>query len=224
MVDFPWRPVAVAFAWSVVDSVVHGLDLTVADVGEVGALGEVLADKAVGVLVAAALPWMVGQREVTDGSRGGLDLFEVGELHATVQGDGARLRTPGEGLRLHFGDVAFGVRPGASARQQAASAVDERDQAGARAPAHDGVALPVAQSGTLLHFGRTLADGPCPGDFAAPLLGPALAVPAFALVAQPRLDAASGALQVRRVEPASVDRPVLLQFFGLSLFGVGEAA
>lgn len=40
MVDFPGCPVSMAFAWSVIDGVVHGPDLLLADSGEAGALGK----------------------------------------------------------------------------------------------------------------------------------------------------------------------------------------
>src|SRR4051812_39030223 len=57
--------------------------------GEVGAFGEVLAEQAVGVLVAAALPWTVRVGEVDldaglDGERGVL-----GHLGALIPGDGS---------------------------------------------------------------------------------------------------------------------------------------
>ena len=47
-----------AFAWSVIDGIVHGPDLLLADGGEAGALGETLTNQPVGVPVAAAPPWM----------------------------------------------------------------------------------------------------------------------------------------------------------------------
>ena len=42
------------FAWSVIDGIVHGPDLLLADGGEAGALGETLTNQPVGVPVAAA--------------------------------------------------------------------------------------------------------------------------------------------------------------------------
>ena len=46
-------------AGSAVEAVLDGLDLGVGDVGEAGALGEVLADQSVGVLVGGTLPGAV---------------------------------------------------------------------------------------------------------------------------------------------------------------------
>lgn len=195
--DFPGCLVSVALAWPVVDSVEHGLDLLVADAGEVGALGEVLPDQPVGVLVAAALPGMVRQGEVAYRAAGPFDLPEIGELHAAVQGHGPAFRMPGKRPDLHVGDVPLGVRGGASSREQAAFTVHERDQARARAPAHDGVALPVAEPGALLRLRGALPDGPDARDLATPLLGTVPAVAALALVARPSRHQGAAAPSVR---------------------------
>jgi hypothetical protein len=53
---FAWGVVAEAFSGAVVEFVFDGLELGGGVLAEVGALGEVLAEQAVGVLVAAALP------------------------------------------------------------------------------------------------------------------------------------------------------------------------
>ena len=50
------------FSWAAVELVLDGLDLGVGDVVEVGALGEVLADQAVGVLVGGTLSGGCGDR------------------------------------------------------------------------------------------------------------------------------------------------------------------
>lgn len=109
MVDFPGCLVSVAFAWSVVDNVGYGLAFPVADVGEIGALGEVLLDQPVGVLVAATQPRMVRRGEVTDRAARPFDLPEIGEFHAAVQGHGPAFWMLGRRLDLHIGDVPLGV-------------------------------------------------------------------------------------------------------------------
>ena len=82
MVDLVGRPEAMALARPVADRIIHLTNPFVAGRVEVGALGEVLADQAVGVLVGAALPGMVRQREVEDRAGRLLDPREVGELLA----------------------------------------------------------------------------------------------------------------------------------------------
>ena len=59
----------------------------VGDLIEVAALGIILADEAVGVLVGAALPGGVGVGEVDREAGGGLDPLETGELLAVVEGE-----------------------------------------------------------------------------------------------------------------------------------------
>lgn len=77
-----------AVAWSVIDGIVHGPDLLLADGGEAGALGETLTNQPVGVPIAAAPPWMTGQGEAEHRAGGLYDLLEVSELHTPVQGHG----------------------------------------------------------------------------------------------------------------------------------------
>jgi len=97
-----------AVAWSVIDGIVHGPDLLLADSGEAGALGETLTNQPVGVPVAAAPPWMEGQGEAEHRAGGLYDLLEVSELHTPVQGHGPALRMPSERADPHIGNVASG--------------------------------------------------------------------------------------------------------------------
>lgn len=55
-IDRQWRSCAQAFAWPIVDLVGNGIELFLAVSGEIGALGQVLPDQSVGILVGAALP------------------------------------------------------------------------------------------------------------------------------------------------------------------------
>lgn len=116
-----------AFAWSVIDGIVHGPDLLLADGGEAGALGETLTNQPVGVPVAAAPPWMEGQGEAEHRAGGLFDLLEVSELHTPVQDHGPAPRMPSERADPHIGNVASGMRGTASSGEQTASAVHERD-------------------------------------------------------------------------------------------------
>ena len=104
-----------ALAWPAVERIVYRGDLVV-DAREVGALGEVLAHQAVGVLVGPPLPGVVRQREVHARAKGRGDLGAAGEPLATVHG--YRLaRLPGEGRDLRGGRVGPRVGGGPAARQ-----------------------------------------------------------------------------------------------------------
>jgi len=75
---------AQAFAGSVVELVGDGVEVGFGDGAEVGALGEVLAQQAVGVLVGAALPGGVRVAEVDLDAGVETDLFSVAHLGALV--------------------------------------------------------------------------------------------------------------------------------------------
>lgn len=208
MVDFPGCPVSMVFAWSVIDGIVHGPDLLLADSGEAGALGETLTNQPVGVPVAAAPPRMAGQGEAEHRAGGLYDLLEVSEPHTPVQGHGPALRMPSERADPHIGNVASGMRGTASSGEQTASAVHERDEARPGAFADDGVAFPVAEPGTFPHDLGTLPDGTGARDLATPFLRPAPPVPAFAFMTRTRPDSTAGTRQAGWTKPPLVDRPV----------------
>ena len=197
-----------AFAWSVIDGIVHGPDLLLADGGEAGALGETLTNQPVGVPVAAAPPWMEGQGEAEHRAGGLFDLLEVSELHTPVQDHGPAPRMPSERADPHIGNVASGMRGTASSGEQTASAVHERDEARPGAFADDGVAFPAAEPGTFPHDLGTLPDGTGARDLATPFLRPAPPVPAFAFMTQTRPDSTAGTRQAGWTKPPLVDRPV----------------
>ena len=197
-----------AFAWSVIDGIVHGPDLLLADSGEAGALGETLTNQPVGVPVAAAPPWMEGQGEAEHRAGGLYDLLEVSELHTPVQGHGPALRMPSERADPHIGNVASGMRGTASSGEQTASAVHERDEARPSAFADDGVAFPAAEPGTFPHDLGTLPAATGARDLATPFLRPAPPVPAFAFMTQTRPDSTAGTRQAGWIKPPLVDRPV----------------
>src|SRR5215218_8117017 len=75
-----------ALAGAVVEFVGDGVELGFADGAEVGALGEVLAQQAIGVLVGAALPGGVRIAEVDLDAGVDVDLLPVAHLGALVPG------------------------------------------------------------------------------------------------------------------------------------------
>src|SRR5215210_2937624 len=103
-------------AWPVVEFVGDGVELGFADRAEVGALGEVLAQEAVGVLVGAALPGRVRIAEEHLDAGVDADLLPVAHLGALVPGQraaqrlGQRLHLGGERRRDVLGLVAVGQR------------------------------------------------------------------------------------------------------------------
>ena len=129
--DLQGRPEPEALAGPAVERIVHRGDLVVAGECEVGALGEVLAHQAVGVLVGPPpLPGGGGAARSTRAPRGPRRPRRVGELLTAVHG--YRLaRLPGEGRDLRGGYVGLRVGGVPAARQEAAPAVHECDEAGA---------------------------------------------------------------------------------------------
>lgn len=71
----------------------NGIALMLGESRHAGAFGEVLADEAVGILVAAALPGVMRGRKVEEDSGPAFDLLVGMELGAVVGGDG--LESPG---------------------------------------------------------------------------------------------------------------------------------
>jgi hypothetical protein len=62
--DLVWGHEVEDFAWSVVEAFGDDVEFILAVPAEVGSLGQILADEAIGVFVAAALPGAVGIGEV----------------------------------------------------------------------------------------------------------------------------------------------------------------
>ena len=79
---------AEAFAWSLLELIVHLLGPRGVGAVQWGPLGEVLAQQAVGVLIGAALPGAAGLAEVDGGAQWFLKGGAEGELVAPVHGEG----------------------------------------------------------------------------------------------------------------------------------------
>ena len=180
MVRLVGRPPSEALARSAVQLIVHHLDLRLRHGAEVAALREVLAQRAVGVLVGPALPGVVGQAEVALRADGLGEQRVLGELLAPVERDG--LAGPAAHRGHHrLPDRALPLRRRLPAGQEARGAVDHGDGARAARAPRDGVALPVARSRAPVGLGRALRDLVRYLDPAPPLGAvPAPAAPAAA--------------------------------------------
>ena len=112
------RPVAQAFARPAVELIIHLLHALLAHARQRFALREVLAQEAVGVLVGAALPRMVWEREVELDVDVGRDLGMVRELLAAVERDGPE-RLALKGPRHLLSDAFRGLAPADAAVEAA---------------------------------------------------------------------------------------------------------
>ena len=77
--------IAQAFARSVVEAVQGLVDLDIADAKQAHLFGEELAQQAVGVLVGATLPGVIGTGEIDAGVQALADELVLGKLLATSQ-------------------------------------------------------------------------------------------------------------------------------------------
>ena len=146
------------FSWPLVELVFDRLNLSFGELGEVAALGEVLAQEAVEIFIAAALPSGVWLSEVARGIERDVDQCVFGELAAVVPGERVHTgadRIQGRQDRSHRG-VGFTVGDTPHA-QQARLALDQRDDA-SEALADDRVTLPVATMKVAMPFARPLVE------------------------------------------------------------------
>ena len=159
-------------AGAAVEAVGGGLKHVGAVDGEVGALGEVLAEQSVGVLVGASLPGRVGVAEV-DGDTGlDAEAGVFGHLDALVPGDRAAQRV-GQ-CRDRGGHLVSDVFSGlvvAEVQQdhEAGGTLDQCADRGTVVAADDQVAFPVAGHGSVGDLGRAFADHDHVGDPASVL-------------------------------------------------------
>lgn len=136
------------FSRPVVEFVVDGVEVVLAVSGKVCALGEALAQQAVGVLIGAALPWAARVAEVDLHVQCGGDPAVQGELGALVPGQRVEQRPwqpshlVDDGLLHVFGVVAVGQ--GEQDRVAGCAFHERADGAPVGGPA-DQVALPMAR-------------------------------------------------------------------------------
>lgn len=84
---FDWRSEPECFSWSVVKSVLHGLDEFVSQFFEGLFFRDVLSDEAVGIFVQSTLPRVVGVSEVHLKAQSACDVLVVGEFCTVVKGN-----------------------------------------------------------------------------------------------------------------------------------------
>ena len=148
-----------ALAGSVVDSGDGPLDLLVCDLVEWHRFREVLAEQAVGVFAQPALPAVVGSREVGVAAGGPGDQRVVRELAPVVVGDGVEdVPEPLGDAARDAGRLGLGLARDAARGQCPRLAFRQRHESPAVDTADDGVALPMADPGALLHVVRALRD------------------------------------------------------------------
>ena len=181
MVDFVRSAEAMAFARAMVEV---GSDARAEALGEVterSTLGEVLSDEAVGVLVGAAFPGVMGSGEEDGGVESMLDGFVAVKLDSVVEGEGVHgMGLVGEECNQASGGKVGGGPGHRADADQAALALDDGGDAGRALPVNR-VAFPVADPAPLCDDGRALWEHPLarepsstvvlPIAFAAPLLG-----------------------------------------------------
>ena len=178
VVDFVWSAEAETAAWAVIEAGGDGVAVRLGEMAERRALGEILADEAVGVLVGAAFPGLMGSGEVDGSMERLLERLVAVELDSIVRGDGA------DGMRFvgeEFDQLGVGVDDGGAGErgeaEKAALALDGGDDAGL-ALAMNGVGLPVAEAGTRGDHGWSIGDHAFTREPAtAVLAGVALAPP-----------------------------------------------
>lgn len=149
-----------------------------------GALGDVLANESIGVLVAAAFPGVVRSGEI-EGDAGGFFNLVIGmELGAVVGGDG--LESPGvlhnksDGPLIQF---FFGAGLELPDQHEACAALDQRNDT-VQGASHDGVDLPVTAAGAFCRRLGALRDMALAGESAPAVVAAVALAPLLAGTAQ----------------------------------------
>ena len=78
---------SMSIPWAVVESVHDAADLLKCESPEIGALGQILTDEPVGVLVGTTLPGAIRVGEIEVGLEIGSELTVGGELSTVIGGD-----------------------------------------------------------------------------------------------------------------------------------------
>ncbi len=135
-------------------------DVIVRDGGEIGADGDVLPDEFVGVFYEALFPRGIRMGEEDFGVQHFCDIFVFGELGSVVCGDGTDVPFKGfEELYDKLCDSLCVLAPGRLCHEEfLCGALDQRDYGALAVLSDDGVHLPIAESGPLVHHGGSFVD------------------------------------------------------------------
>jgi len=159
---------AQALAGSAIQGVDDGTQLVGSDLGQIGALGQVLTQEAIGVLVGSTFPGMVGMREVDGQIESAFQLDRTGELAAVVQRQTATFlggQSADRPVEL-LGDRPGGAGMDLSCHDVAAGAIHAGDEVSLASFADDGVAFPIAEPGAFVGLFGAFVDGPFAEDLA----------------------------------------------------------
>ena len=187
-----WSAEAVALTRPIVERAGDGIAVCLREALHRGALGQVLANQSVRVLVGSTFPGVVGSGEINRNAGDARDLVEPVELAAVVGGDGFEqvwvrldeLDEPG----VERSDVASTQF---ADQHRAGGPFDEAQDAVVIAGTVHRIHLPVADLFAGLDDGGALGDVSFAGNVAALLVG-VVALPAFERLTQmaPELSAA----------------------------------
>ena len=184
MIGFVRSEEAEAFTGAVIEMMSDLSAETWGKMSETSALGEVLTDESVGVLVGAAFPGVMGSGEEEGSIECVFDRLVAVELGSVIRGNGA------DGVRLTGEQVdkaGVGVLDGGAGERadadQATPAFDGSSDAGP-ALAVDGVRFPVAVASPACDDVRTILDHPFSCESAAAVIAAIALAPALVRAAQ----------------------------------------
>lgn len=159
-------------SWPGVELSCNEIALLLVEVGHAGSFGQVLANKAVGVFVAAAFPGVMRCREVEAGPCGLFNVLIPMELGAVVSGDGFDVVAIPMNDRDHaLIQSLFGSVFELSDDQKTGFALDQSDDATLGTTAHTRINLPMADGASRLDDGWSLGDVVLAGQAAAAVVG-----------------------------------------------------
>src|SRR3989442_1459185 len=178
-IAFLRRAIAEPLPWPAVQFRSNPIAIVLGEVGHALALGEILAEQAVGVLVRPPFPRVVRGREVEAGGGGLLECDVLVKLGPVVDRDGPHeARLGGDELPGPAVHCGAGALLQLSERQIPGFALDHAEDAGAGLPgAEHRVRLPMAHLGPQFNCGRARCDRALAGD-AAPAVVASVALPA----------------------------------------------
>src|SRR4029079_1350044 len=186
--SFGWSIPSEGLAGAPVEQGGEVIEFGLAVNGQVGAFGQELADHAVPVLVAAALPWRVGVSEVDLHAGGDAERGVAGEFFALIPGQWPH-ELGGESADVgdqSFDDVVGGAVVEADQHPHPGGTLDEGGDLAGPAGADDQRAFLVSGDRPVVGLGRTLRDVDHPRDLADTAVGagPAVRPASFTLAAQ----------------------------------------